>query len=100
MEPLIQYVRTVDRTAHPGLEQAFRSSIVSDVLCAGGPGVAEATDARAWVFVAPLGVVREVVALNHILRMSTGGILEGGMHAERLQAVFFTSVIVFIYQKR
>src|SRR5215210_2239632 len=90
----MQYVRTVDGTAHPGVEQAFRSSVVSDVLSAGGPGVAEATDARARVFVAPLGVVREVVALDHILRMSAGGFLQGGMHAEWPQAVVLTSVVV------
>jgi hypothetical protein len=39
-------------------------------------------------------MVREVVALDHILRMSAGGFLEGGMHAERLQAVVLTSVVV------
>jgi hypothetical protein len=39
-------------------------------------------------------VVREVVALDRVLRMSTGGSLEGGMHAERLQAVVLTSVVV------
>src|SRR5215203_436314 len=94
VEHLIQYVTTVDGTAHPGAEQAFRSSVVSDVLSAGGVGVAEATDARARVFVALPGVVREVVALDHILRMSTGGFLECGMHAEWSQAVVFTSVVV------
>jgi hypothetical protein len=38
--------------------------------------------------------VREVVVLDHVLRMSTGGFLEGGLHAERLQAVVLTSVVV------
>ena len=94
MEPPIQYIRAVDGTAHPGVEHAFRSSVVSDVLCAVGPAVTEATDARARIFVPPPGVVREVVVLDHVLRMSTGGSLESGMHAERLQAVVFTSIVV------
>jgi hypothetical protein len=94
VEPPIQYVRAVDGTAHPGAEHAFWSSAVSDVLSAVGPAVTEAPDARARVFVPPPGIVRDVVVLDHVLRMSTGGFLEGGMHAERLQAVVLRNVVV------
>jgi hypothetical protein len=94
VEPPIQYVRAVDGTAHPGAEHAFWSSVVSDVLSAVGPAVTEAPDARARVFVPPPGIVRLVVVLDHVLRMSTGGFLEGGMHAERLQAVVLRNVVV------
>src|SRR5215208_1224938 len=92
--PLIQYVRAADGTAHPGAEHAFRSSVISDVLSAVGRAVTEATDACTRVFIPPPGIVREVVVLDHVLRMSTGGFLEGGMHAERLQTVVHTSVVV------
>src|SRR5919112_2443955 len=93
-EPFIEYVAPMDGTLHPGAKHILRGSIVSDVLSAGGPGVAGAPDACARGFVVPLGVVREVVMLNHVLRMGPGGCLEGGIYAERLQAVVLTGVVV------
>ena len=82
VEPPIQYIRVVYRAAHPGAEQALGSRVVSDVLCAGGPGVAEATDARARIFVPPPGVVREVVVLDHG-PSNEHGRLSGGRDARR-----------------
>src|SRR5215211_798947 len=94
VELAVKYVAPVGRIAHPGVEHTIWSSVVSDVLSAVGPVIAIVPDAHACAFVRPLGEVREVIALDHVLRMSTGGSLEGWMHAERLQAVLFTGVIV------
>src|SRR5215207_10284545 len=56
-----------------------------DVLGAELPDVAVAADALAGVFVAALGVVAEVVPLDHVLGVGSGGPHEGGMNAEAWQ---------------
>src|ERR671920_643449 len=93
-EPGVKYIATVSGAVHPGAEHALRSRVVSDVLCAGRPVVAEVgyTCARAFVFT--FGVMREVVALDHILGMSAGGSLEGRTHAESPQVTVSARIVV------
>ena len=59
MAPPTQYVAPMDRTTRPGAEHAIRSSVVSNVLCAIRPVVAEGSDTRAWVVVLPFGPVEK-----------------------------------------
>src|SRR5215213_8531980 len=82
-EPGVQYVATVCGTVHPGAEHPLRSRVVSDVGYA-----------RARTFVFSFGVMREVVALDHILGMSAGGSLEGRTHAESPQVTVSARIVV------
>src|SRR5919112_796830 len=93
-EPGVKYVASVSGTVHPGVEHALWGTVMSDVLCAGRPVVAEVgyTCARAFVFT--FGVMREVVALDHILGMSAGGSLEGRTHAESPQVTVSARIVV------
>src|SRR5919112_730424 len=90
----VQYVATVSCAVHPGVEHAIRGGVVSDVLCAVGPVVAEAGHTRARALVCPFSVMREVVALDHIPGMSAGGSLEGRTHAESPQAAVSARIVV------
>src|ERR671932_1235969 len=94
VESPVQYVRAVGGAGHPGAEHAIRGSVVSYVLSAVRPVVAECGDARTGVLVFTQSVVGEVVALDHIPGMGTGGLLEGRTHAKRPQAVLSAGIVV------
>src|SRR5919112_4721903 len=93
-EPGVQYVASVSGTGLPGAEHALWGSVVSDVLCAGRPVIAEVGYTRARAFVFTLGVMREVVALDHIPGMSAGGSLEGRTHAKSPQVAVSAHIVV------
>src|SRR5215212_8566411 len=93
-EPGVKYVASVSGTIHPGAEHALWGRVVSDVLCAGRPVVAEVGYAGARAFVFSFGVMREVVALDHVLGMRAGGSLEGRTNAESPQGVVSSRVVV------
>src|SRR5919112_5357980 len=93
-EPGVKYVASVSGAVHPGAEHTLRSRVISDILCAGRPDVAEVGYTRARAFVFTFGVMREVVTLDHILGMSAGGSLEGRTHAESPQVTVSARIVV------
>ena len=84
--PPFQDVGPMAGAVHPGLEPAimgaFSARAPGDILSAEAPVVAVATEALAWTFVAALGVVREVIAPDHVHRAGPGSLPELGVYAK------------------
>jgi hypothetical protein len=81
-----------------GLEPAVRGASAAlapgDVLSAKAPAVAVATEALACIFVAALGVVREVIAPDHVHRVGPGSLLEPGVCAQTREPTAGTFPVV------
>ena len=56
--------------------------------------IAEAPDAFALALIAPLCIVREIVAPDHVFRVSAGGPLEVRVNAKRLQVTVPALLVV------
>ena len=97
-EPPFQGVGPMVGAVHPGLEPAVRGTFAArapgDILTAKAPAVAVATEALAWAFVAALGVVREVIAPDHVHRVGPGSLLELRVYAQTREPTAGTFPVV------
>src|SRR5829696_4566808 len=86
-------VRAVDPELEDGVCFSWVAVAPGDVLAADAPVVAKAPQAGADALPV-VGVVREIVLLDHLFRVRTGRPGEYGVNAEGLEAVVRTGLVV------